>query len=167
MFKDDPYFDLLMSIPGFGMEISAYISTIVIDIDRFDDKKQLEAYFGLVPRQRSSADSNPDCRTTHHGDEWAREFLGYAVKAHVMWAKDSIITSMYNRLRARGKPYKKVITACSRKMVAVVWSVLKNGRPFTSDQDVLRQARGAAAEIERTDSELSCQELDAGYAEVI
>lgn len=165
LFKDDPYFDLLMTIPGFGLEISAYISTIIIDIDRFDDKKQLEAYSGLVPRQRSSADSDPNCRTTHHGDEWAREFLGYAVKAHVMWAKDSVVTIMYNRLRARGMPYKKVITACSRKMVDVVWSVLKNGRSFTSDQNVLRQARGAAAEIERMDSELSEQELDAKYAE--
>ena len=154
-----------MTIPGFGLEISAYISTIIIDIDRFDDKKQLEAYSGLVPRQRSSADSDPNCRTTHHGDEWAREFLGYAVKAHVMWAKDSVVTIMYKRLRARGMPYKKVITACSRKMVDVVWSVLKNGRSFTSDQNVLRQARGAAAEIERMDSELSEQELDAKYAE--
>ena len=64
LFKDDPYYELLMSIPGFGMEISAYLSTAIIDIGRFDDVKQLEAYTGLVPRQRSSADSDPDCRTT-------------------------------------------------------------------------------------------------------
>ena len=166
LFKDDPYYELLMSIPGFGMEISAYLSTVIIDIGRFDDVKQLEAYTGLVPRQRSSADSDPDCRTTHFGDDWAREFLGYAVKAHIMWAPDSIITQMYHRLRARGKPYKKVITACSRKMVAVIWSVLRNGRPFTTDRSILQQARGSAAEIEQLESELFDEEIEKKYAEV-
>ena len=166
LFKDDPYYELLMSIPGFGMEISAYLSTVIIDIGRFDDVKQLEAYTGLVPRQRSSADSDPDCRTTHFGDDWAREFLGCAVKAHIMWAPDSIITQMYHHLRARGKPYKKVITACSRKMVAVIWSVLRNGRPFTTDRSILQQARGSAAEIEQLESELFDEEIEKKYAEV-
>lgn len=166
LFKDDLNYELLMTIPGFGMEISAYLSTVIIDIDRFDNVKQLEAYSGLVPRQRSSADSDPDCRTTHFGDDWAREFLGYAVKAHVMWAPDSMITQMYHRLRARGKPYKKVITACSRKMVAVIWSVLRNRRPFTTDKNILQQARGSAAEIEQLDSELFDEELEKKYAEV-
>lgn len=165
LFKDDQYFGLLLSIPGFGLEISAYISTIIIDISRFQNKNQLEAYFGLVPRQHASAESDPDCRTTHYGDDWAREFLGYAVKAHIRWAPDSIITQMYNRLRARGKPYKKVITACSRKMVDVIWSVLKNNRPFTTDQNTLRRARGAAAEIEEADSELFDDELESKYEE--
>lgn len=163
LFNNDPYYGLLLTIPGFGMEISAYISTIIMDIDRFEGKKQLEAYFGVVPRQRSSADKDPDCRTTHFGDEWAREYLGYAVKAHVMWAPDSVVSQMYHRLRARNKAYKKTITACSRKMVDVIWSVLKNNRPFTTDQGVLRQARGAAAEIEEADSGLSEEELDEKY----
>lgn len=165
LFKDDPYFGLLLSIPGFGPEISAYISTIIIDIGRFQSKNKLEAYFGLVPRQRASAESDPDCKTTHYGDSWAREFLGYAVKAHIQWTPDSMITQMYHRLRGRGKPYKKVITACSRKMIDIIWSVLKNNRPFTTDQGILRQARGAAAEIEWNDSELFDYELESKYAE--
>lgn len=167
LFKDDGNYGLILSIPGFGMEISAYISTIVIDIGRFGNKKQFEAYFGVVPRQHASADEDPDCRTTHFGDEWAREFLGYAVKAHIMWCPDSVVTEMYNRLRARHKPYKKVITACSRKMLDVIWSVLRNGRPFTTDRAILSKARGDAAEIEYVESMLDPMEIEERYAEDI
>lgn len=166
MFCDDQNYGLLLTIPGFGQLLAAYVSTIVMDIDRFDDRKQLEAFFGLVPRQHASADSDPDCRTTHFGDDWAREFLGYAVKAHVVCCPESVITAMYNRLRARHKPYKKVITACSRKMVSVIWSVLSNRRPFTTDQAVLRLGRGAAAEIEAEESSMQQSEIEAIAQEV-
>ena len=165
MFQDDPNYELILSIPGIGPVLAGYLSTIIVDIGRFDNKKQLESYFGLVPRQHASADSDPDCRTTHFGDEWAREFIGYAVKAHVMHCEDSVVTQMYHRLRARHKPYKKVITACSRKMVDVIWSVLKNGRPFTTDQALLRRSRGAAKEIESEESALNENEIEEMAAE--
>lgn len=73
--------------------------------------------------------------------------MGYAALAHVQWAEDSVVSDMYRRLKARGMPHKKVQTACARKLMEVVWSVLVNGRPFTTDQTVLRMARGAVEAI--------------------
>ena len=92
--------------------------------------------------------------------------MGYAVKAHVRWCPNSVVTEMYNRLRARHKPYNKVIVACSRKMLDVIWSVLKNGRPFTDDRELLRKARGEAAEIENIECAMRMTEIEARYAEV-
>ena len=149
MFSDDRNTQLLMTIPGFGIVFSAYVSMIIMDIDRFDSNVKLEAFSGLVPKQNASSNSDPDCRTTHHGDRIMREHMKYAVIAHVKWAPNSIVTQMYHRLRKRGVKYNKVITACSRKMMDVIRSVLKNQRPFTTDAALLRLARGTASELEK------------------
>lgn len=148
MFQDDEDFNLIMSIPGIGAPLAAYLRTIILDINRFGKLSQLEAYFGLVPKQDSSAERDPSRCTTHRGDELAREYLGYAVHAHIIHSPDSIVTAMYHRLKAKGKPHRKVVTACSREMLGIVWSVLRNRRPYTTDRDVLRAARGCTSCIE-------------------
>lgn len=157
--KEEDY-TLLMTIPGIGPVMAGYLTTIIDGIDRFDRSSELEAYFGLVPKQHASANSDPDCRTTHRGDRYAREFLGYAVMAHIKHAPDSVVTHMWHRLKSRGKNHKKVLRACSRKLLKVVWSVLKHRRPFTTDTNLLRLARGSAAEIESRLSELEDAEVD-------
>lgn len=149
MFSNDMNTQLLMTIPGFGIVFSAYVSMIIMDIGRFDTNTKLEAYSGLVPKQNASSNSDPDCRTTHHGDRIMREHMKYAIMAHVKWAPDSVVTHMYKRLRKRGVKYNKVITACSRKMMDVIRSVLRNQRPFTTDASLLRLARGTASELEK------------------
>ena len=148
LFQDDEDYKLIMSIPGIGSPLAAYLKTIILDINRFDRLSQLESYFGLVPKQDSSADRDPNRCTTHRGDELAREYLGYAVQAHVMHSPDSIVAKMYHRLKSKGKPHKKVVTACSRELLGIVRSVLKNRRPYTTDRDLLQIARGCASCIE-------------------
>ena len=147
MYAGDRNYGLLMTIPGIGPVMAAYLSSMIVDISRFGTKKELAAYFGMVPKQRSSADSDPSCGITRRGDEYARLYMGYAALAHVQWAEDSVVADMYRRLKARGMPHRKVQTACARKLTEVVWSVLVNGRPFTTDQTVLRMARGAVKAI--------------------
>lgn len=169
LFEKDPNYKLLLSIPGVGVPLAAYLSTIIVDIDRFETSNKLEAYFGLVPKQHSSADSDPDCRTTHRGDRYAREFLGYAVLAHVQHAPESVVTVKWRRMKARGIKHKKIVIACSRKLLDVVWSVLKHNRPFTTDAELLRAARGSAAvfEDEAEDDEddgFQSMEVSLGFA---
>ena len=147
MYSDDRNYALLITVPGIGPVMAAYLSSMIVDIGRFETKEDLASYFGMVPKQRSSADSDPACGITRRGDGYAREYLGYAAMAHIQWAEGSVVAEMYHRLKARGMPHKKVLAACARKLTEVVWSVLVNGKPFTSDQTVLRMARGTAEEI--------------------
>jgi len=139
MFNGNNMFDLIRSIPGFGLVSSAYLTSMIINMGRFPSKEKFTAYFGIVPKMRSSAGSNPNCATTHRGDEDARRLICQAAMVHVR-VTDSVVSRMYHRLRKNGKAHKEALVACGRKLMTVVWSVLKNGKPFTEDGGILARA---------------------------
>lgn len=147
MFDGLPIYELIKSIPGFGSVSAAYMSAMIMDIDRFSNCNEFTASFGVVPKMRESAESSPHCATTHRGDEAARRLLSQAAFVHVNNVPDSVITKMYRRLKSRGMPHKKILTACSRKLLTVVWSVLKSGLPFTDDRGLLLRCAEQELEI--------------------
>jgi len=125
------------SIPGFGVLSSAYFTSLIIDIGRFPDSRRFTASFGVVPKMRSSSDSNPNCATTHRGDELARYLLMLCVLSHVKYRKDSVVTRMYRRLMERGRPKREAMVAAGRKLLTVVYLILKNRRMYVSDSEAL------------------------------
>ena len=131
-FRKELDYALLMSIPGFGEVISGYISSMVVDIDRFERPEQFSAYLGIVPKQRESAESAPRCGITRHGDATARAMLLQATFVHIVNDRDrsSPVTRVYDRLKARGLPHKKALTAAANKMSRTVFAVLKSRRPY-------------------------------------
>lgn len=141
VFSDDPMFKLICSIPGFGILSAAYFTSLIVGIDRFPSSSKFAAAFGIVPKMRASADSNPRCSTTHRGDDLARYLLMFCVLGHVKHDESSIVTKMYRRLVNNGKARREAMVAAGRKLMTVVYSVLKNGRPYTSDPEKLRLAR--------------------------
>jgi transposase len=141
MFSGDRTFELIDSITGFGHTSAAYMSSLIVDIERFRSSSEFTASFGVVPRMRSSGESNPNCSTTHRGDDLMRKRLMECTGAHIRFVKDSVVTAMYNRLVNNGKPKREALVAASRKLLTVVWSVLRSGRPYSSDPESLRGAR--------------------------
>ncbi len=131
-FADDEMFALLVTIPGFGLITTAYIVSMVVDIDRFRNDKAFAAYFGIVPAQRESANSAPCCPITRRGDETARKMLLQSTFVHIKTDKDRLspITQMYDRLVNRGMPHKKALTAAGNKMAKMVFAILKNREPY-------------------------------------
>lgn len=134
MFKDIRMFVLIKSIPGFGSVSAAYLTSMIMDIDRFSSKDAFTAYFGIVPRVRESADVSHNCATTHRGDEEMRRLLAQAAFVHVNTVEDSVVKRMWERLKSKGKAHREVQIACARKLLTVVWSVLKNDRPYTDNE---------------------------------
>jgi transposase len=141
LFKNERNYYLIGTIPGFATVSSAYISSLVIDVSRFRTAGNFTAYFGVVPKMSASADSNPRCSTTHRGDEDLRKMLSMCTLVHIQCVEDSVVTQMYKRLKAAGKPHKEALTAASRKMLVVIYSVLRSGRRYTDDQELLATAR--------------------------
>ena len=131
-FADDEMFALLFTVPGFGLITTAYIVSMVVDIDRFRNDKAFAAYFGIVPAQRESANSAPRCPITRRGDETARKMLLQSTFVHIKTDKDKLspITQMYDRLVNRGVPHKKALTAAGNKMAKMVFAILKNREPY-------------------------------------
>lgn len=136
-FKDIEMCELIRSIPGFGMVSAAYLTSMIMDIGRFQNKNSFTAYFGVVPRVRESAETSHRCSTTHRGDEEVRRLVMQAAFVHVNTVEDSVVKRMWNRLRGRGMAHREVQCACARKLLTVVWSVLKNHRPYVDDEELL------------------------------
>lgn len=132
---------LFIKSPGFGILSAAYFTSLVVDISRFPTSRKFTASFGVVPKMRSSADSNPNCPTTHRGDDLARYLLMFCVLAHVKHQPDSVVSRMYRRLVDRGKPKREALVAAGRKLLTVVFAVLRDGRPYVSDPEALMKAR--------------------------
>lgn len=140
MFNGIKMYDLIYSIPGFGSISAAYLTSLIIDTERFETSKKFTAYFGIVPKMRESGDTSHRCATTHRGDESARRLLCQAAFVHANNVENSVVTRMYNRLRGRGMAHKEAQVASARKLLTVVWSVLKSDVPYTDDEGLLARA---------------------------
>jgi transposase len=148
MFDCLEMYHLIESIPGFGMVSAAYLASLIMDIGRFGSSDEFTAYFGIVPKMRESAGSSPRCATTHRGDEDARRLLCQAAFVHTCTVENSVVTRMYNRLRGRGMSHREAQVACARKLLTVVWSVLKSRLPYTDDAGLLARASEIEEEME-------------------
>lgn len=140
MFDGNRMYELIRSIPGFGIVSAAYLTSMIMDIDRFPNRNSFTAYFGIVPRMRESAETTHNCATTHRGDEEARRLLAQAAFVHTQHAEDSVVTELWKRLKKKGKAHREVQIACARKLLTVVWSVLRNDRPYVMDTELLKTA---------------------------
>lgn len=159
MFADMRMYQLIYSIPGFGVISAAYFTSLIIDISRFPDSSRFAASFGVVPKMRSSAESNPNCATTHRGDDLARYLLMFCVLSHVKHAPTSVVSKMYKRLVARGKKKREALVAAGRKLLTVVYAVLRDGREYVADPEELMLAR-ETEESEREDLGITDEKED-------
>lgn len=121
--------ELLVSIPGIADLTAAKILAEFRCIDDFNDPRQLVAYAGLNPRQHSSGSSvrgrTPISKTGNAVLRKALYFPAIVAKQH-----NPIIRAFCLRLLERGKAPKAVIVAAMRKLLHLIYGILKSGKPF-------------------------------------
>lgn len=127
MCGEDPNAGLLTTIPGVGYYIALLLVSEIGDVRRFPDAEKLCSYAGLVPSVRRSGGSTKHGGITHEGSKWMRWALVQAVHVHIRF--DTELTKFYRRLAA-GKPKQVAITATARKMLKVVYWLLRNGESY-------------------------------------
>src|SRR5665213_3188255 len=116
------------------------------DFTRFSNPRQLMAYFGLVPGERSSGETIRRVGITKTGNAHARRALvegawAYRMKARIGrhkddrteqlpkiirdigWKAQVRLCTRYRRLRARGKTANVINVAIAREMVGFIWSI--------------------------------------------
>jgi len=120
--------EILMTIPGVARQTAVQIMSMIVDIDRFEDAEKLCAYFGLVPRVRDSGGKEHHGRMTKTGDRMMRAIMERVTESHVRNC-DSWITQYYKRKCSEMGTKKALITA-SRKMLSVIFAMLKSGSDF-------------------------------------
>lgn len=131
-FSDDEIYQRIITIPGFGVITSAYISSMIIDPKRFETQKKFSAYFGIVPKQRISNETSEKCGITRRGDCIMRMMLLQATHVHITNDIDRVssVSRTYEHLRSRGMPHKKALTAAANKMTKIVFALLSKGESY-------------------------------------
>jgi transposase len=126
--KEDPMAQLLMTIPGIGPIIAMFIVAEVETIDRFPSYRHLASYAGLVPSLDASADKQRTGRITKQGSPWLRTAMIEAANT-VPRMKNRKLHLFFRKRIVRGG-YRKAIVATARKMLQIVYYVLKNQVPY-------------------------------------
>ena len=91
--------------------------------------RQLAAYAGLTPRERASGTCvRQQARLAKTGNSRLRRAL--YLPAIVAMRHNPAVRAFAERLRARGKPPMVVVGAAMRKLVHLIYGVLKSGKPF-------------------------------------
>jgi transposase len=123
--------------------------TIVVEVghlSRFARPKQLMGYSGMVSSEHSSGDSRHRGAITKTGNAHLRRVLGEAAWAYqyrpsmfpglkrrqrgvseevkeIAWKAQHRLYSRFTKLKLKGKPHQKVVTAIARELLGFVWAI--------------------------------------------
>lgn len=124
--------ELLTSIPGIGDHTAASFLAEIPDVTRFDSARQLAAHAGLTPRQHYSGSSvHRRSRLVKTGSARLRTLFYLPALAAIRY--NPIVAALADRLAARGKKRMTIVGAAMRKLVHLVYGVLKHGQPFDAN----------------------------------
>jgi transposase len=123
------------------------------DLRRFDHPRQLMAFLGLVPSERSTGEIRRQGGITKAGNSSARKALveaawtyrhsaGMGVQHHqrqadlppqvreIAWKAQTRLCGRYRRLMAKGKRNTVVIVAIARELAAFLWAIARHSAPL-------------------------------------
>lgn len=121
---------LIQSIPGIGA-ISSNLILSFMSGKEFRKAKEVTAYLGLNPRQHQSGSSvRGKTRMSKMGDSRLRSAL--YMPALVALKHNPDIKAFGQRLLLAGKPRMLVVGAVMRKLIHIIFGVLKSGSPYSS-----------------------------------
>ncbi|NIR51776.1 MAG: IS110 family transposase [Phycisphaerae bacterium] len=120
---------LLATIHSIGKETAIVLEAYIGDVQRFPSAKQMVAYFGMNPVVSQSGKSRGTSRLEKKGSGLVRHKLFMAV-LNMIRTKAEPIYSYYKRLVDAGKPKLVAICACMRKLLVIIYTMLKKQQPF-------------------------------------
>jgi transposase len=121
--------DLLVSIKGIGDRTAAKLLAELGDIRAFGSARELAAYAGLNPRQfRSGSSIHKRRRLSKIGNAAVRAALFFP--AIVAKQHNPLVRAFCARLSARGMVPMAVVGAAMRKLLHIVYGVVRSGKPF-------------------------------------
>jgi transposase len=120
--------DLLLTIPGLGVSTVARLLAECRSITAFESARAYAAFAGLVPRDRQSGLVRRPARLSKLGSAHLRQALYFPALAAMRC--NPLLRPFSRRLRATGKHKMVVVAAVMRKLLHMVYGVLKHRREF-------------------------------------
>jgi transposase len=119
----------LTTIPGVGAVLAASILAEIGDIDRFPRLRALVAYAGIDPSVFASGQfAGTRQHISKRGSPYLRRALYLAT--HSSHLRNPDLNAYLQRKLREGMSYKQALVATSHKLLARIYTVLKEGRPF-------------------------------------
>ena len=122
--------DLLRTVPGVGEQLSLTLLAYLPELGTLD-RRQIAALVGVAPFNRDSGTLRGR-RTVWGGRARIRAVL--YMGALVASRYNPVIRDFYQRLVAAGKPKKLALTACMRKLLIILNSMLKHRSPWRAER---------------------------------
>ena len=118
--------DFLRTVPGVGEQLSLTLLAHLPELGTLD-RRQVAALVGVAPFNRDSGTLRGN-RTVWGGRARVRAVLYMGALAASRF--NPVIRDFYQRLLAAGKPKKLALTACMRKLLVILNSMLKHRSPW-------------------------------------
>jgi transposase len=136
----------LQALRGVATVTAVTVVAEVGDLTRFTNPRQLMAYGGLVPRERTSGAHRRQGGITKTGNAHLRRVVGEAAWAYrygpairaplrarhagldpavvaIAWKAQHRLHHRYRQMTARGKPHNQIITAVGRELLGFIWAI--------------------------------------------
>ena len=125
---------LLRSVPGLGKVWAPTVLAEVLPVfhpELQHGAKKFVAAAGIDVRLHDSGEFAGKGKMSKRGSKYLRTAVMQAADVAVFLVKDPLFKAVYERQKARGKHHTVALSHVAHKMLHVVFSMLKNKRPYT------------------------------------
>ena len=121
--------EFLTTIPGIGEVLAPIILAEIGDVEKFPSPAKLVAFTGIDP---STSQSGQKAAGDESISKRGSPYLRYAVyqAAFIASSRDPHLKDYYQRKKAEGKHHYVALAGVQRKLLYIIWSVLKEQRPY-------------------------------------
>ncbi len=131
--KENEASQRLEAIPSIGPITASAIVATVGDATEFKNGKQLSAWFGLVPKQRSSGGKQKLLGISKRGDTYLRTLLIHGARAVVRFAENKAESESWLRKLIIRRNKNIAAVALANKNARIIWALLARDTKFHPD----------------------------------
>ena len=120
--------DLITSIDGLGETTAALLLAELGDPLKYQSPSAIVAFSGLNPVMQQSGEFTGQSTISRTGASKLR--AGLWMSGTVSIRHNPVVKALAERLSSRHKAYKQIVCAAMRKLLHLVYGVVKSGKPF-------------------------------------
>ena len=133
------HLERLGGVNGFSQHNAVVLLTFIGDYKRFESAAQMAAFFGLVPRYRSSGDRQGKARMSKQGNALVRRelyLMAFSALKHQPYLK-----AIYDDHRKRGKGHDAALGVVMHKLARMIYGMLKHDTHFDTESDYVHRLK--------------------------
>ncbi|WP_245659827.1 IS110 family transposase [Nocardia gamkensis] len=127
---------IILSMPGFGVSLTADFLTAIGDITAFPSADKLAGFCGLAPVPRDSGQVRGNHRRPRYYNR--RLLRACYLSAQAARMRDPASEAFYQRKRSEGKTHVQAVLALARRRINVLWAMLRDRTPYQRGRETIR-----------------------------